>query len=126
MTQRQLSGSTLATTWSYLANSGDRRLAGISHVGLSAANVSAWQFASIPEDFISGVTETSDAPAVYPSPSQQTAAYNSLNQLTSLSAQTQLTYSATGNRCRTASGCSPGTPRTGWSASPGRRSPAGR
>jgi RHS repeat-associated protein len=87
----------LATTWSYLANSGDRRLAGISHVGLSAGNVSTWQFSSTPEDFITGVTETSDAPAVYPSPSQQTAAYNGLNQLTSLSAQTALTYSATGN-----------------------------
>jgi RHS repeat-associated protein len=87
----------LATTWSYLANTGDRRLSGISHVGLSASNVSTWQFSSTPEDFITGVTETSDAPAVYPSPSQQTAAYNGLNQLTSLSAQTPLTYSATGN-----------------------------
>ena len=97
VTQRQLAGSTLATTWTYLANSGDRRLSGISHVGLSASNVSAWQFASTPEDFIIGVTETSDAATVYPTVGQQTAAFNPLNQLTSLSAQTALTYSATGN-----------------------------
>ena len=40
ITQRQLASSTLATSWSYLANSGDRRLAGIANVGLSASQFS--------------------------------------------------------------------------------------
>ena len=36
ITQRQLANSTLSTAWTYLPNSGDRRLAGISNVGLSS------------------------------------------------------------------------------------------
>jgi hypothetical protein len=45
---RQLTGSTLATSWSYLSNTGDRRLAGITSVGLTPSQTT-------------GVTHTSDA-----------------------------------------------------------------
>ncbi len=40
ITGRQLASSTLATTWSFLGNTGDRRLAGIANVGLSASQFS--------------------------------------------------------------------------------------
>jgi RHS repeat-associated protein len=96
VTQRQLASSTLATSWGYLPNSGDRRLASISNVGLSAGQFTNLQFTTTPESFISDITETSDSAAVYPSPGVQTASYNNLNQLTDLSGQT-LTYDANGN-----------------------------
>ncbi|TGQ51032.1 peptidase C39 [Mesorhizobium sp. M1C.F.Ca.ET.193.01.1.1] len=96
ITSRQLTGSTLSTTWSYLPNSGDRRLAGISNVGLSAAQYSTFLYTTTPENQISSVTETSDATTVYPAALTQTAAYNNLNQLTNLSGQA-LSFDANGN-----------------------------
>lgn len=98
LAQRQILPVTanLATSWSYLNNAGDRRLAGISNVGLSQTQFSNYQFTSSPEEFITAVVETSDAPSVYPSAATQTATYNNLNQLTNLSGQT-LTYDANGN-----------------------------
>jgi RHS repeat-associated protein len=86
----------LSTSWSYLANSGDRRLAGINNVGLSSSQYSNYQFATTPENLITAITETSDASAVYPAPLTQTASYNNLNQLTNLSGQA-LTFDADGN-----------------------------
>jgi len=65
---RQRASSTLATTWSYLNNLGDRRLAGIANTGLTAGQFSNFAFATTPEDFISSVTETADTAAVYPRP----------------------------------------------------------
>jgi RHS repeat-associated protein len=98
ITQRQLlpGGSNLSTSWAYLPNSGDRRLASIGNAGLSAGQFSNFQFTTTPENFISAITETSDAAAVYPSAVSQTATYNNLNQLTNLSGQ-PLTYDLNGN-----------------------------
>jgi RHS repeat-associated protein len=92
---RSLSGSSLATNWSYLPNSGDRRLAGITNVGLSSGQTSSYQYTTTPENFISGITETSDQPIPAPPVVQQSATYNNLNQLTTLSGQT-LTSDAAG------------------------------
>jgi RHS repeat-associated protein len=86
----------LATTWSYLTNTDDRRLAGINNVGLTAGHFSTFAYTTSPENFIGTITETSDASAVYPPAGSQTATYNTLNQLTNLSGQA-LTYDAVGN-----------------------------
>jgi RHS repeat-associated protein len=102
ITSRQLANSTLATTWTYLPNSGDRRLSGTSTTGLSAGQSTGFQFNTDAEDQITATTETSDNTIAYPpSSTQQTASYNNLNQLTTLenpppSSQT-LTYDADGN-----------------------------
>ncbi len=96
ITGRQLANSTLATTWSYLPNSGDRRLAGINNTGLSSGQSTAYQFTTTPENFISSIAETSDQSIPTPPTAQQTASYNALNQLTSLSGQA-LSWDANGN-----------------------------
>lgn len=96
VTQRQLANTTLATAWSYLPNSGDRRLAGISNIGLTAGQLSTYGYSTTPENFISAISETSDSVAVYPSTLTQTASYNNLNQLTNLSGQS-LTFDGNGN-----------------------------
>ena len=93
---RQLAGSTLATTWSYLSNTGDRRLAGIANVGLSSGQYSTYAYTTTPENFIAGIAETSDSAAVYPSTGTQTASYNNVNALTSLSGG-PMSYDANGN-----------------------------
>jgi RHS repeat-associated protein len=102
ITARQLANSSLATSWTYLPNSGDRRLAGISTTGLSAGQSTGFQFTTDAENQITGTTQTSDAAIAYPPGSaQQTASYNNLNQLTSLQnpppASQTLTYDADGN-----------------------------
>lgn len=96
ITSRQLANSTLATSWSYLPNSGDRRLAELSNVGLSIGQHSAYQFTTTPENFITAIAETSDAATTYPSPGSQSASYNNVNQITDFSSQA-LTWSANGN-----------------------------
>ena len=96
ITSRQLASSTLATTWSYLTNTNDRRLAGINHVGLTSGHFSTFPSTTTSENFIDAITETSDATAAYPPVGSQTATYNNLNQLTNLSGQA-LTYDAVGN-----------------------------
>jgi RHS repeat-associated protein len=98
ITQRQLLpvSSNMATSWSYLANAGDRRLAGINNVGLSSSQFSNYQFTTTPENFISAITEISDSTIAFPSPSTQTASYNNLNQLAVLSGRA-LSYDANGN-----------------------------
>jgi RHS repeat-associated protein len=96
ITTRQLAGSTLATSWSYLPNSGDRRLAGINNVGLSSSQYSTYQYTTTPENFISSIAESSDAASVAPGALTQSASYNNLNQLTNLSGQA-LSFDANGN-----------------------------
>ena len=96
LTSRTLASSTLATNWSYLPNSGDRRLSGISNTGLTAGQFSNYTYTTTPENQITGITESSDASAVYPVAGTQTATYNNLNQLTNLSGQA-LTFDANGN-----------------------------
>lgn len=96
ITGRQLAGSTLSTTWGYLPNSGDRRLASIANTGLASGQYSDFTFTSMPENLISGITESSDAATAYPATGTQTASYNNLNQLTALSGQ-ELSYDADGN-----------------------------
>jgi RHS repeat-associated protein len=94
---RVLTGSSLATSWSYLPNSGDRRLSGVTTTGLSAGQSTGFTFTTNDESQITGSTQTSDAPISYPPGSlSQTAGYNTLNQLTTLSGQS-LTYDADGN-----------------------------
>jgi RHS repeat-associated protein len=94
--QRQLASSTLSTAWSYLPNSGDRRLAGIANVGLSSGQYSTYAYTTNSENFIGAIGETSDSPIVYPGAGTQTASYNNLNQLTNLSGQA-LSYDSDGN-----------------------------
>jgi YD repeat-containing protein len=96
--QRQLLpvSSNLATTWSYLGNSDDRRLAGINNIGLATSQFSNYQFTTSPENLITAITEASDSAVTYPSPSAQTASYNNLNELTNVSGQ-PLAYDANGN-----------------------------
>jgi RHS repeat-associated protein len=96
VTSRQLTGSTLSTNWSYLPNSGDRRLAGIGNTGLASGQYLNFAYTTTPENFVIGIAETSDVATVYPAALTQTASYNNLNQLTNLSGQA-LTYDANGN-----------------------------
>jgi RHS repeat-associated protein len=96
ITERALTGSTLATSWSYLTNHDDRRLSEISNVGLSASQYSTFAYVMTPEQLITAITQTSDASASYPSLKTQSADYNDLNQLTLLDTQS-LTYDANGN-----------------------------
>ena len=98
ITSRALpSPSTLATTWAYQPNSGDRRLASITTTGLTAGQSTAFAYATNAENFITGTTQTSDATAAYPASAlTQTTTINNLNQLTKLSGQT-LTWDADGN-----------------------------
>jgi len=63
---RQLASSTLQTSWGYLPNSGDRRLASISNTGLNPSQYSNFTFTSMPEILITGMTETSDTATSYP------------------------------------------------------------
>ena len=93
---RQLSGSTLATSWGYLPNSGDRRLASLDNTGLASTQFSNYSYTSRPETLISSMTEASDASALYPPTGSQSASYNNLNQLTNVSGQV-LTYDANGD-----------------------------
>ena len=90
------SPSTLSTSWGYLPNTGDRRLASIDNTGLASGQYSNFNFTTTPENFITGVAESSDAATVYPPTLSQTASYNNLNQLTNLSGQA-LTWDADGN-----------------------------
>jgi RHS repeat-associated protein len=99
---RQLASSSLGTTWSYLPNSGDRRLSGISTTGLSSGQYTTFQYTSNDENLTTRTTQTSDATIAYPpSTTRQTATYNILNQLTTFSnpppASQPLTYDANGN-----------------------------
>lgn len=94
-TSRQLAGSTLETSWSYLPNSGDRRLAGINNTGLSTSQYSNYTFTTTPYT-ITDTTEVNDSGSVYPTSYSQTASYNDLNQLTDLSGLS-LTFDKNGN-----------------------------
>jgi RHS repeat-associated protein len=96
ITERALTGSTLATSWSYLTNHDDRRLSEISNVGLSPSQYSTFHYVMTPEQLITSITQTSDASASYPPLGTQTASYNDLNQLALLNTQS-LTYDANGN-----------------------------
>ena len=94
---RTLASSTLATTWGYLPNSGDRRLASISTAGLSAGQSTAFAFTSNAGKFIVGQTQTSDAAISYPPASGSAGAtFNTLNQMATKGSQA-LTWDANGN-----------------------------
>ena len=102
VTSRALTNSSLATSWTYLPNSGDRRLASVTTTGLSSGQSTGFQFTTDAEGQITATTQTSDSsPAYPPSPAQQTASYNNLNQLTTLQnpppGSQPLTYDADGN-----------------------------
>jgi len=93
---RQLASSTVQTSWGYLPNSGDRRLASIGNTGYAAGQFSNYTFTTTPENFIHAITESSDSAAVFPAAGTQAASYNNLNELTTLAGQTR-TYDANGN-----------------------------
>ena len=65
-------------------------MAQISNTGLVGIQSSVFAFATTPENFITGITETSDAATVYPATGSQSAVYNTLNQLTTLGAIIQV------------------------------------
>jgi RHS repeat-associated protein len=98
LTVRQLlpSTSNLKTVWSYLDNTHDRRLAGIANSGLVAGQYTNFAFETTPENFITRMTQTSDARVAEPTPSSQIIAFNNLNQITDVSGQTY-SYDANGN-----------------------------
>jgi YD repeat-containing protein len=73
-TRRRI-GSTLATAWTHLPNSGDRRLAGIASTSLSADQFSNFTFATTGEDFITSVAESSDQASRFPTAGTQTALF---------------------------------------------------
>ncbi|MDQ0564128.1 RHS repeat-associated protein [Rhizobium mesoamericanum] len=95
---RQLlpAGSNLATSWSYLDNTHDRRLAAINNAGLAAGQFTNFAFTTTPKNFITGITQTSDASASTPGTLAQTASVNNLNQLTTVNGQAY-SYDANGN-----------------------------
>jgi RHS repeat-associated protein len=98
LTARQLLPltSTLKTTWSYLDNTHDRRLAGIANTGLASGQFTNFTFDTTPENFITGITQTSDAAIAEPNPSAQTVLFNNVNEITSVAGQAY-TYDANGN-----------------------------
>jgi len=97
ITSRALASSNLATTWTYLPNAGDRRLASISTTGITAGQYSTFAYTSNASGQTTGTTQSSNAAISYPSASlTQTTSYNNLNQLTNLSGQA-LTWDADGN-----------------------------
>jgi hypothetical protein len=46
--------------WSYLPNSGDRRLFGNSNLGLTGGQFSTYRYTTTSENFISAISGTSD------------------------------------------------------------------
>jgi YD repeat-containing protein len=96
ITSRELASNTLGTTWSYLTNTNDRRLSEIESVGLTAGQHSTYDYTTTPENFITGIAETSDTATVYSAAFTQTVTYNNLNQITDLSGHS-LTWDDDGN-----------------------------
>jgi RHS repeat-associated protein len=96
LTTRQLSGANVATTWSYLGNAGDRRLAAIDNDGFVSGQYSDFTYDTAPEDLITGIQTDSDAAGATPDQGRLLASYNNLNQLTRFAGQ-RLTYDANGN-----------------------------
>jgi len=88
--------STLKTTWSYLDNTHDRRLSGISNTGLTAGQFTSFTFETTPENLITGITQSSDATVAEPEPSEQTISFNNVNAINDVSGQ-DYTYDANGN-----------------------------
>lgn len=93
---RSLDGSSLATTWSYLPNSGDRRLSGIANTGLASGQHTNFTFTTNVINQITSLTQSSDVSAATPTAASQTATFNALNQISSLNSQS-VTYDANGN-----------------------------
>ncbi|WP_244575479.1 RHS repeat domain-containing protein [Rhizobium sp. 11515TR] len=88
--------STLKTTWSYLDNAHDRRLSGIANTGLTTSQYTNFTFQTSPENFITGITQDSDASIAEPNPAAQAVSFNNLNEITEVSGQAY-SYDANGN-----------------------------
>jgi RHS repeat-associated protein len=97
-TQRKLDvpGANLSTTWSYLGNAGDRRLAAISNRGLVTGQFTDFAFTTSPNGLITGIAQSSDAAVPTPQPPTQTVSFNEVNEIASLSGQAY-SYDANGN-----------------------------
>lgn len=93
--ERALTGATLSTSWSYLPNSGDRRLSGITDVGLASGQTSTFTYTSNALGWIGSVTESADTGTVYPASLQQESVANGLNQVVRRNGQ-PLAYDADG------------------------------
>ncbi len=88
--------SSLKTTWSYLDNAHDRRLSGIANTGLTTGQYTNFTFQTSPENFITGITQDSDASVAEPNPAAQVVSFNNLNEITQVS-DLAYSYDATGN-----------------------------
>lgn len=89
-------GSTLATSWTYLDNAHDRRLAAINNTGLAAVQFTNFAFTTSPENLITGITQASDEPVSPTVPLPQAASFNNLNQIAALNDQAY-SYDDNGN-----------------------------
>ncbi len=89
ITVRQLlpATSTLKTIWSYLDNAHDRRLSGIANTGLTSGQYTNFTFQSSPENFVTGITQESEASVAEPNPGPQTVSFNNLNEITQAAGQ---------------------------------------
>lgn len=98
VTVRQLlpATSSLKTTWSYLDNTHDRRLSSIANTGLTTGQYTNFAFQTSPENFITGITQDSDASVAEPNPSLQTVSFNNLNEIIQVSGQAY-SYDNNGN-----------------------------
>jgi len=98
VTQRQLLplSTNVATSWTFLSNAGDRRVANIGNTGFSTSQFSNFQLTTTAESLVTAVVETSDTSTVYPTAGTKAATYNNLNQLTNQSGQA-FGFDANGN-----------------------------
>ena len=81
MTRRQLAGTTFGTAWSYLPNTGDRRLASINNSGIRQ-----YRLTTTPENLITGISETSGGEPLLSWTYTYDAAYRLRNAATSTGA----------------------------------------
>ncbi|WP_183765826.1 MULTISPECIES: RHS repeat-associated core domain-containing protein, partial [unclassified Rhizobium] len=69
---------------------------GIANTGLTSGQYTNFTFQTSPENFITGITQDSDASIAEPNPAAQTVAFNNLNETTKVSGQ-GYSYDANGN-----------------------------
>lgn len=88
--------SSLKTTWTYLDNAHDRRLAGIGNTGLSPRQFTNFAFQTTPENSIVKIIQESNAIVASPASTTQAVSFNNLNQIAEVSGQAY-TYDTNGN-----------------------------
>lgn len=88
--------SNLNTTWSYLDNTHDRRLAGVGNAGLAAGQYTNFTFQTTPENTITQTIQSSDTAVARPSSAAQAVNFNILNEVSEVSGHAY-SYDANGN-----------------------------